>query len=74
MATLNPSKSLQERLIDVLPKEALSTFVEYMEAVKEDGYGGVCIEFDNHRPARLQITGHISKLLSRLKPRTYKAE
>lgn len=58
----------------ILAPEEWKTILEYIKAVKEEGFGSVCIEFDNHHPSKVQITGSISKLLSRLKPRTYKAE
>jgi hypothetical protein len=54
--------------------EEIHKFINYMEAVKEEGYGGVCIEMENHHPSKFRISGNISELLRKIKARTYKAE
>ena len=74
MATINPSENLWQRLSKVLTLAELETLIEYIEAVKEDGFGGVSLEIDNHHPSKIKITGNISRLLSKLKPKSYKPE
>lgn len=66
--------SLLERALQILTPEELETLIEYMEAVKEDGFGGVSMEFESHHPAKIKITGNVSRLLTKLKPKNYKPE
>lgn len=72
MTTVQPS--LWERALKILSPSELETLIEYLEAVKEDGFGDVSVEFENHHPAKIKIRGRISRLLINLKQKNYKPE
>jgi hypothetical protein len=69
-----PRKSLEERMRNALSTEEWNTLIDYIEAVREDGFGGVSVEIENHHPAKINITGRISKLLTKIKQKSYRPE
>lgn len=74
MAMFNQSHDWQERLKDIFSDDELESIADYFEKVKQHGWGGVRIEFADHRPDKWHAWPVFSAQFGRAKSSRYKPE